>query len=132
MNIRNTKRKSDPVNGTHAAQVFAGTKTSLRETKGQDVTNIRTLPCGMLYHLHLLYHEGSKIGLGWLNYVSHDPLSLFKPIKRLPEQIAGIIFLPANDDIKTEATQALPNEETRSHGRQNVANRVFRDLTGYF
>ena len=53
-------------------QVLAGTKISLRNTQGQDVTHIETVIRGMLLQVPVLPHGGLKLRPGRLRYRAFD------------------------------------------------------------
>ena len=132
LDARKSTQRNSFTNDNHAVQPLARTKSSLRDTEGQDVTHIRTLPSGMLFQLPLLSHDGLKLLLGWLHHRPLDPAFLQKPIKKLPKQVKFKIFIPADDNFRTETTKTMTNKGTRDNSWEHNPAKVFQTYTKVF
>ena len=115
---------------TYFIQVPTSSKSSLYRTNWQDVTYVRAAPRGRPLQLPLFLHKGLVLSPARLNLAPLGPTLLQQPIQEFVAKLERSNIVPTNHNCRTEATQAVYNDGSRSNGWQDTIEKIFHKPTG--
>ena len=115
-------------NKTNFVQIPPRTETGLI-AKGKNAVDRSTRSITACFHLSLLTHKRVKFSLCRFDVRPSDPTKFKQPNRQLPKKMESRVIVAANDNLRTDTAQSLPDCRTRSNCREDGAHKILEEAT---